>query len=179
MQIRKLQTSKIITPHQKKWFHNPLNWLVFFVVVISFFPLYRFIRKQLQRNKEQMTDFEREQQLKDNQNPIKQLYKANSITPNKAVQAAAQSLANDFGVFISKPFEWTSPTTWLGGVFDYRKWTENDKNISDTLIYQRNNYDLLIKLYAKVYTDNRSLPNDILNYLDKAELKRVRNYIKV
>lgn len=108
----------------------------------------------------------------ENQNPTIAQNKADKITVRKDVQSAAKKLAHDLGTKYSDKNSWWS---WI----DPRGWTENDKSVADTLLYQRNNYSLLKRLYNEIYTNNRSLTDDVFSLLDENELKRVQAKLKL
>lgn len=152
--------------------NNLTMWLFIAVFMLIFFPMFRYVRQQLQKNKEQKSELDKDTNYLQNQNPEILKQKANKITTNGQVQAAAKSLAVDLGTKYSDTGN--KFTDWL----DPHGWTENDANVAKTLIYQRNNYKLLCKLYS-IYTRSRSLPDDVLKLLDESELKKVRKYIKI
>ena len=107
-----------------------------------------------------------------NQNPLSQNQKRKAITANTALWSASASLAHDFGVKYKDTGKW----------YDFmnpRGWTENDQSARKTLVYQRNNFAILEKLYFEVDTNSRSLRADILEYLDKDELTYLRKYLKI
>jgi hypothetical protein len=155
-----------------KWYQKPLNWILILVAIIVSFPLYRFIKKQMAKNSEQDTALEKDKSFIENQNPIIQTAKADKITKNKGVQAAAKDLAHHLGTKYSDANHWYS-------FLDPRGWTEDDKKVADILIYQRNNYKLLERLYYTCYTNSRSLSDDVLKLLDEDQLKRVQQKLKI
>ena len=153
-----------------KWYQKPLNWFLIIVGIIIAFPLFRYIKAQLEKNKEQNSTITKNAAFVENQNPITRQKKADVITTRKDIQAAAESLAHDLGTKYSDQNSWFS---WLNP----RGWTENDKSAADTLIKQRLNFKLLEKLYFTCYSNSRSLHDDVLQLLDEEELKRVRKYL--
>ena len=153
---------------------NWKKWLYILIGLIVIFPIIRFIIRQYQKfNSLQVEIDEKNQEVKNdqnfsqNQNPIVAQNKADKITTNKGVQSAAKQLAHDLGTKYSDKNSWWS---WL----DPRGWTENDKKVADTLLYQRYNFHHLKRLYNEVYTNNRVLTDDIFALLDQDELKRVQ-----
>lgn len=115
---------------------------------------------------------EKDIKLVANQNPLSQNQKRKAITSNTALWSASASLAHDFGVKYKDSGHW----------YDFmnpRGWTENDQSARKTLVYQRNNFAILEKLYFEVDTNSRSLRADILEYLDKDELTYLRKYLKI
>ena len=148
------------------------NW-VFLVGIILLFPyISKYIKQQNLSSVIQDTKLSAKETFNTNLSPIAQQSAADKITKSKTVQAAANSLANDLG------------TKFLSGdtfsdIFELKSWTENDAKVAKTLIYQRNNYSLLVKLYYNCYTAKRNLTNDILKYLDATELTKVRKYLKI
>jgi hypothetical protein len=155
-----------------KWYHKPINWILILICIIVPFPLYRFIKKQMAKNSEQDTQLVKDKSFIENQNPIIQTAKADKITKNKGVQAAAKDLAHHLGTKYSDANHWYS-------FLDPRGWTEDDKKVADILIYQRNNYKLLERLYYTCYTNSRSLSDDVLKLLDEDQLKRVQQKLKI
>lgn len=114
----------------------------------------------------------KEIKLVENQNPLSQNQKRKKITTNEALWSASASLAHDLGVKYKDTGKW----------YDFmnpRGWTENDESARKTLVFQRNNFALLEKLYYQVDTNSRSLRADILEYLDKDELTYLRKYLKI
>lgn len=55
-------------------------------------------------------------------------------------------------------------------------WTENDAEVEKILKRQVHNYKVIERLYFMAYTESRNLTNDILKYLDKTNLTRVRAF---
>lgn len=55
-------------------------------------------------------------------------------------------------------------------------WTENDDEIEAILKRQVHNFKIIERLYFMAYTESRNLTNDILKYLDKSNLTRVRAF---
>ncbi len=147
------------------------KWVFIIIGILLIFPLYRFIRKQLQKNKEQMNQLLIEQNFVANQDEPTLNNNLNQITTSKSVQSAAKDLAHHLGTKYSDKNSWFD---WL----DPQGWTENDNEVEKILIYQRKNYALLVLLYKKI-TNSRSLSNDIRMYLDEDNLKRVRKYLNI
>jgi hypothetical protein len=151
------------------------NWQCYLVVIaipVIAFPLYRFIQRQSLKNEENNADIEKETQLLENSDPVKQQESANKITPNKSIQAYAREVGVKLGTFYSDAGNW-----W--DFLNPRGWTEDDSRVADIIIYQRNNYALMQKLYNKCYSNSRNLSNDLLTLLDKNELKRVQKYLSI
>lgn len=158
---------------------NWKKWLYILIGLIVIFPIIRFIIRQYQKFNslqaeidEKNQDVKNDQNFSQNQNPIVAQNKADKITTNKGVQSAAKQLAHDLGTKYSDKNSWWD---WI----DPRGWTENDKAVADTLLYQRNNYHLLKRLYNEIYTNNRSLTDDVFELLDPDELKRVQAKLKL
>lgn len=151
---------------------NWKKWLLIITGIILLFPLMRFLIRQFAKFKEVQTEISNNTNYQQNQNPIIAQNKADKITVRKDVQNSAKKLAHDLGTKYSDQNSWFD---WI----DPRGWTENDKAVADVLIYQRNNFTLLKKLYNQVYTNNRSLTDDIFALLDPDELKRVQSKLKI
>ncbi|MCZ8168773.1 hypothetical protein [Flavobacterium sp.] len=147
------------------------KWIFIIIGVLLFFPLYRFIRKQLLKNKEQMNEILKDKQFLANQDEPTLNNTLNTITKRKDIQAAAKDLAHHLGTKYSDKNSWFD---WL----DPKGWTENDDEVEKILIYQRKNYGLLVLLYKQI-TNSRSLSNDIRSYLDDDNLLRVRKYLNI
>ena len=118
------------------------------------------------------TEVVKDKTFLENQNPVVAQNKADKITVRKDVQSAAKQLAHELG---TKYSDKNSSWSWI----DPRGWTENDKKVADILLYQRYNYWLLKRLYYEVYTNSRSLTDDIFSLLDENELKRVQAKLKL
>lgn len=168
-----LQRKNVNTQNQKFWRWD--NWQVYLVVIVIpliGFPLYRFFIKQLQKNTEVQTQVQQEQQLLENQDPIKQQVLADSITPSKSVQSYTKEVAAKLGTQFSDAGHW----------YDFlnpRGWTEDDTRVADIIIYQRNNYQLMVKLYNKCYSNSRSLSKDLYTFLDNDQLLRIKKYVNI
>lgn len=157
----------------KFWrFSNIWAWIAVLVIIILMFPLYRYIRKQHQKNVEQKEATEKDLSYQENQNPQIQQSKADKITTRKDIQTAAQELAHHLGTKYSDTDSWLS-------IFNPRGWTENDRAVAQILITQRNNYHLLKQLYYTCYSNSRDLTADVLKLLDKSELALVRKYLNI
>jgi hypothetical protein len=159
------------------------NWLMITGLLIAVPYLMRYLNSQREKTaianleldlKEKTSTQEvvNETKLLENQNPLSQNQRRKAITSNQGLWAASASLAHDLGVKYKDNGHW-----W--DVLDPRGWTENDKSARETLVYQRNNFAILEKLYFQVDTNSRSLRADILKYLDKDELKYLRTYMKI
>jgi len=155
---------------------NPIHWFkwIIFVVVLTIiaFPLWRFIKSQIQKNQEKTASIEKTEKFISNQNPITQQFRADQITKDKTVQMRARNIAKNLGTIYS---DTNSMWSWLNP----KGWTENDKQVADDLIKGRNNYKLIQRLYFECYSNSRNLNNDILEFLDTDELKRVQKYLKI
>jgi hypothetical protein len=158
---------------------NWKKWLYILIGLIVIFPIIRFIIRQYQKFNslqveldEKNTEVVKGKTFLENQNPVVAQNKADKITVRKDVQSAAKQLAHDLGTKYSDKNSWWD---WL----DPRGWTENDKKVADTLLYQRYNYTLLKRLYNEVYTNSRNLTDDLFALLDKNELKRVQAKLKL
>lgn len=156
--------------------NNPLHWLkwvAFFVILtIIFFPLLRFIKEQLAKNEEKTASIEKKQKFQSNLNPITQKLRAEAITKNIELHNIAKNLAHNLGTLYSDRSSWWS---WLNP----KGWTENDKLVADNLQKGRLNYPIIQRLYFECYSNSRNLSNDILEYLDANELKRVQKFLKI
>lgn len=158
---------------------KPFNWMAWLFALIGFlllFPLFRYIKSQLQKNEEQQKELDVKNNYTENQNPLTLQQKADKITTRKDIQGAVKDLVHHFGfIYSDNPtWSWLDPSSWT--IFNPRGWTENDKEIADILIWQRLNYQKLKALYH-LYTPNQNnLDNDIRAYLDKSELQRIRMY---
>lgn len=114
----------------------------------------------------------KEVKLLENLSPLTQNDKRKKITSRIDLWSASASLAHDLGVKYKDSGKW----------YDFlnpRGWTENDESARKTLVYQRNNFQILEKLYYEVDTNSRSLRNDILQYMDKDELIILRKHLKI
>jgi hypothetical protein len=159
--------------NQKFWRWD--NWQAYLVVIIIpviGFPLYRFFMKQTQKNQEAEIAIQQQQQLIANQDPIKQQSVADSITTDKSVQSYAKELAFRLGTAFSDNGHWYN-------FLDPRGWTEDDTRVADIVIYQRKNYQLLVKLYNKCYSNSRSLSDDLFKYVDNDQLIRIKKYVNI
>lgn len=169
----KKSTSYRTAKNQKFWrFSNIWAWIAVIFIILLMFPLYRYIRKQHQKNVEQKEATEKEVNYAENQNPQIQQTKADKITTRKDIQTAAQELSHHLGTKYSDTDSWWS-------IFNPRGWTENDKQVADILIKQRLNYNLLKQLYYTCYSNSRDLTADVLKLLDKSELARVRKFLNI
>ncbi|WP_162128205.1 hypothetical protein [Flavobacterium phycosphaerae] len=178
MQLRKNAASRQRKPQSGFSWHLIIRYALIIVGIILLFPLYRFVRQQLLKNEEQKDDIEKTKKYNENQNPQIAQSKADKIVNDKGVQQAAKNLAHHLGTKYSDvPFSWTKPSTW--SIFNPKGWTENDAEAAKILIYQRNNYRFLKRLYFEVYTNSRDLSSDVLSLLDDAELKKVQKYLKL
>jgi hypothetical protein len=151
------------------------NWQVYLLLIgipLIGFPLYRFIIKQFQKNDEVQKDIQQQQQLIENQDPIKQQSVADSITPSKSIQSYTKEVASKLGT------QYWDAGNWYD-FLNPRGWSEDDTRVADIIIYQRNNYHLMVKLYNKCYSNSRSLSNDLYKYLDNDQLLRVKKYVNI
>lgn len=159
------------------------NWIMITGLLVAIPYLLRYLKAQAQKTTTADMELElkqkvetgqvvKETKLFENENPLTQNQKRLKITASKDLHAASQSLAVDFGVIYKDAGNW----------YDFlnpRGWTENDEEIRKTLVLYRNYFDKLEKLYYEVDTNSRSLRKDILQYLDKDELKYLRKYLKI
>jgi hypothetical protein len=150
---------------------NYWKWVFVLIGLFLFFPVFRYVRKQLKKNKEQMDQILKEQNFIANQDEPTLNFNLNKITKRKDIQTAAKDLAHHLGTKYSDKNTWYD---WL----DPQGWTENDNEVENILMRQRKNYGLLVLLYKQV-TNNRSLSNDIRMYLDNENLNRVRKHINI
>jgi hypothetical protein len=158
-------------------------WMVIGGVIFIFPLLKRYLAKQkelaVEQNNNLLVDqqksnvqYVKEVRYLNNKDPKLQLTERQKITAAKELWAASTKLANDFGVIYSDDSNWYD-------FMNVRGWTENDRDIRNTLVKYRNYFDKLEKLYFQVDTNSRNLRKDILKYLDPQELKEVRKYIKI
>lgn len=158
-------------------------WLFITMLLVGFPYLKRYLQDQEQKTeasklenqvKSQKAKLENAKDIKaiENTNPLTQTQKRLRITASKDLHAASQSLAHDLGTAYSDNGNW----------YDFLKpkgLTENDENVRKTLVLYRNYFPYLEKLYFEVDTNSRSLRKDILELLDKDELKYLRKYLKI
>ena len=108
----------------------------------------------------------------ENKNPLTQKQKRMTITGSSKLWAASTQLAHHFGVTYSDDGNW----------YDFmrpRGLTENDEEIRNILLKYRAYFSKLEKLYFQVDTNSRSLRKDIIQYLDKDDLKLVRKGLNI
>lgn len=146
-------------------------WMALLILILA----WPFIRKysmnmsaSVQKTAEEI---EKDRLFKENKNPEVKLSKLEQITPRTDIHSAAEQLAHHFGVKYSDTGSWLD---W----FKPKGWTENEKEIADIVLYQRNNYALLEKCYY-VVTRSRNLTDDILEYVDDYNLGRIRTYLNI
>ncbi|PWA08973.1 hypothetical protein [Flavobacterium laiguense] len=158
-------------------------WMVIGGLIFVYPLLKRYLAKQKELAIEQNNNLVVDQQKSNatyvkeiryinNMDPKKQLTERQKITGSKELWAASTNLANDFGVIYSDDSNWYD-------IFNVRGWTENDREIRNTLSKYRNYFGILEKLYFQVDTNSRNLRKDILKYLDPQELKEIRKFIKI
>lgn len=151
------------------------NWQCYAFVILGiflFFPIFRYVKSQLAKNQELNDEIQNDKSYLQNQNPEVAQTKADGITQRKDIQQAAKEIAHHLGT------KYSDTNIWYD-FLDPRGWTENDKAIADILIYQRNNYAYIKKLYTKVYSNNRDLSQDLIEKLDQSEMNRVQKYISI
>jgi hypothetical protein len=153
-------------------FSNLSMWILLAILTLGAFPLFRYIRSQLEKNKEQKDKLDKDANWTENLNPLTVQQKADKITTRKDVQNAAKELAHNLGTKYSDENNWYD-------IFNPKGWTENDKAIADILIFQRANYAYLKKLYTQCYTNSLDLSADLVRLLDDDEKKRVSKYLKI
>ena len=151
-----------------------MDYIFWGAVIIAFIVIWPWLKKYIMNmtasNKDSAEEIAKDQEYKSNQNPEVMAQKLKANTTREDIHAAAKSLAQDLGTKYddggySKYFNWSY-------------WTENDESAANALIKQRLNYKLVEKCYF-VVTRSRNLTNDVLQYLDAAELKRVKQYINL
>ena len=106
------------------------------------------------------------------QDKILSKYKFASKASRNKVIADARKLPELFGV----KYMWNN--TWLEIPLSVKALTEDDAAIGKILRENTNNFPILEQLYYGVHTQSRNLGNDILQYLDKDELEKTRNFWK-
>jgi hypothetical protein len=148
------------------------NWFMILCLILVLPYLYRYVVKQIELNKEQSTQLEKDASFVANSNPMTQEQRANKITANKELHAVAKKLAHDLG---TKYSDKNSMFSWI----DPRGWTENDDEVTLTLIKYRTYYPILQRLYYSCYSNSRDLSADLLELLDSSNLKRLRASIKI
>lgn len=156
-----------------------VNIVLIILGLILIFPLIRFLQRQLARFdknnatiEEIQAEAKKQSHLVEISNPKQATTLANSITTSKSVQSAAQKLTHLLGTKYSDNGS-------IFNVLDPRGWTENDNEVSKLLIYQRNNYLLIKRLYNEVYSNSRSLSHDLFKLLDNDNLAKVQKYINI
>lgn len=159
----KTQAKKVVSSINWK------KWLFVIVIILTAFPLYRYIKKQMLKNEEQDTKIVKDKNYLDNQNPLTQQAKADKITKRKDIQADAKALAHHLGTMYSDKNSWTS-------IFDWKGWTENDAEAAKIVVRQRLNFNLMVRLYYECYSNSRDLRKDLLELLDEKELKKIQKY---
>lgn len=148
------------------------KWLAILLGVLLIFPAIRYVIKQVQKVKETEEGIAKTKSFNENQNPIVVQTKADKITTRKDIQAAANDLSHHLGTKYSDKNSWWD---WLNP----KGWSENDALVAQILITQRLNFKLLERLYYGVYSNSRSLRDDVLNLLDAKELKKVQKYLNL
>lgn len=164
----KLNTKKSL----HKWWQNWVNWLYILIGILLFFPLFRYIKKQLELNTEQNALLNKDASFSQNSNVLTQTQKADKITKRKDIQSAANQIAIYLGTRYSDKNAWYS-------FIDPRGWTEEDTKVADLVIKQRLNYSLLKRLYFECYSNSRNLSDDLISLLDPDQLARVQKYINI
>ncbi len=157
--------------------HTPINWLKYLLVIVgifAFFPLYRYILNQLSKNQTAEIKAVKQQKFLSNSDPLTQQTNADKITKDKGVQSSCKQLVTALGTLSCD-----NPLADYWSFLYPSGWTENDAEAARILIYQRNNYQLMKRLYNECYTNSRDLSKDALNLLDTSELKKVLKYIKL
>lgn len=151
------------------------HWLLLLAVILALPLIIGYLKKAIDSLRIMFArqNAETAQELAEvaNQNPEVQESNADAITPRKDLQQAAASVAADLGSMYMKSdwFWWLNPKTW----------SENDKAVADTLLKYASNYSVIKRLYYSVYAPGRNLQEDLLNWLDKDELKRVQTKISI
>jgi hypothetical protein len=140
---------------------EPKNLIYLALSVLIVFPLYRYIRNQINKNKEQSQDLEIEQKKRDMENPTSQITAANKITSNANLHAITKNIAHHLG-FI---YDW----------YDPRRWSENDEQCFAEFVKlkSRAELQLIVKLYFEVYAVGRNLQIDCQKVLDAKYYKRI------
>ena len=148
------------------------KWLGIFIGLLLVFPAIRYIMRQLQKTGETEERIAKIKSFNENQNPIVAQSKADKITTRKDIQSAANDLAHHLGTkYSDKNSFWD--------FFNPKGWSENDSAAAQILIKQRLNFKLLERLYYNVYSNSRSLRDDVLKLLDERELKKVQKYLNL
>ncbi|MEO8534816.1 MAG: hypothetical protein ABI441_13750 [Flavobacterium sp.] len=159
------------------------NWLIITGLLLVIPYLKRYFENQATKNiintgdnfvkeAEAKAEVLKDIKLVENSNPLTQSQKRKAITTSSSLWSASASVAHDLGVKYKDAGHW-----W--DFMNPRGWTENDEAARKTLVFQRNNFAILEKLYYEVDTNSRSLRADILEYLDKDELTYLRRYLKI
>lgn len=133
----------------------------------------KYLDKMELANKKNEIENEKDETFLVNQNMTSQNSLRDKITKNKGVQAAATKIANDLGTSINHD------TGSITDILNPRGWTENDEEVANTIIYQRNNFPFLEKLYNQTETRQRKLREDLIKLLDVDQMKRIKKYIKI
>ena len=140
---------------------EPKNLIYLALCILLVFPLYRYVRKQIDKNKEQTQNLEIEQKKRDMENPTSQLVAATKITPDNNLHAITKNIAHHLG-FI---YDW----------YDPRSWTENDLDCFNQFLKLKNRSELklVVKLYFEVYAVGRNLQLDCQKVLDAKYYNRI------
>lgn len=155
-----------------------MNALFIVLAIVAFFPLYRFIKGQIQTNHEQDTEIDKTKIYNGNKDPSTQQQRADKITKSKELQAVAKQLAHDLGTkYSDQNSQWTSPSTWY--IFNPSGWTENDKEVRVALVKYRNYYSTLKRLYHDCYSNSRNLSDDVIEKLDADDMAILKRVLKL
>lgn len=150
-------------------------WYILLGIIIALPYLVQFFKKM--GIKYQVDDIKNDMslnsQINAQDNIFIQLNKADQILRNygittarkKEFQADVKNFAYHLGTGVGLEF--------------WQMWTENDKEASKILIKWIRHLPKFAELYYHCYTESKNLNTDVLKYLDKAELARVRNTQKL
>jgi hypothetical protein len=156
------------------------NWLFLLAVLFVLPYILKMIREVINSMKENAIKLKVENSNVENAQWIPQTieeklykllfmkYKISDKKIRERLSASTLSIVNDLGIKYSD-----DSSQWYQ-ITDIRGWTENDKSIGDTLVREGHNYKFLEQIYYNVYTQSRNLSADLLKYLDKDQIERVR-----
>lgn len=167
----------MIATHLKKNLSVTSHWVNYLMIVIGIillFPLYRYILKQMSKNQTAEEKARKSEQFNKNSNLQTQQTNADSITTDKGVQSSCKQLVNALGTLACD-----NPLSEYWSFLYPSGWSENDAEASRIVIYQKNNYALMQRLYNEVFTNSRNLSKDLLNLVDTKELKKILKVVKL
>ena len=155
-------------------------WLIIIAFVIGFFPLFRFIKNQLAKNKAAQQD--NLQTVNNGQNanlsPELETVKTNFIKKKYAnlnskqlneIKSAAQRIAFALGTTPEQNFR----NDWFD-FYNFSGATEDEKTAILIAKQHSGTFPVLADFYYSMYTLSRNLKADLLKYLSNSDLKEIR-----